>query len=364
MKSQLEERARSEKEKADAVHDARAAVEKQRSTDLDAAKLAFEAETRAAILTAERDLEVRFSDERTRTRRQTEDAQQDLIKQLQQEAEERQTQAVNDAKRIAAEQMEVETAAMQAEHEERISAEIANVRWQANEEHEKALLQLRKELEEEKQREIAEARASAAEETLTKLSMARLSAEADKAEEMWRGQNGSNGKSRMDVLADKSKASQDIRTKPHGGPQQRISGSGGPATLLAQAAANNVGYDAALAPLGGALDKAVDLSAEGPTPPGAPRRRANGISGQVENDQQQWMRPAESSGPSPRARQMANARATASQMTRVGIRGSVQAAGARSEAEAAAMVLPPLTPGRSAVEGPHEDVPIADEEDY
>ena len=194
------------------------------------------------------------------------------------------------------------------------------------------------------------------------VSMARLSAEADKRKNR-RGQNGSNGEPHG-CPCEKSKASQDIRTKPHGGPQQRISGSGGPATLLAQAAANNVGYDAALAPLGGALDKAVDLSAEGPTPPGAPRRRANGISGQVENDQQQWMRPAESSGPSPRARQMANARATASQMTRVGIRGSVQAAGARSEAEAAAMVLPPLTPGRSAVEGPHEDVPIADEEDY
>ena len=167
---------------------------------------------------------------------------------------------------------------------------------------------------------------------------------------------------RAHVLADKSSISR-LRTKPHGG--CNVSRAlAVPLPFLAQAAANNVGYDAALAPLGGALDKAVDLSAEGPTPPGAPRRRANGISGQGENDQQQWMRPAESSGPSPRAKQMANARATASQMTRVGIRGSVQAAGARSEAEAAAMVLPPLTPGRSAVEGPHGDVPIADEEDY
>ena len=168
VKSQLEERARSEKEKADAVHDARAAVEKQRSADLDAAKLAFEAETRAAILTAERDLEVRFSDERTRTRRQTEDAQQDLIKQLQQEAEER-TQAVNDAKRIAAEQMEVETAAMQAEHEERI-AEIANVRWQANEEHEKRY-PIARNL---RRRSSVKLQSPTPEETLTKLFMARL----------------------------------------------------------------------------------------------------------------------------------------------------------------------------------------------
>jgi hypothetical protein len=146
----------------------------------------------------------------------------------------------------------------------------------------------------------------------------------------------------MDHLADRPKMTQDVR--------KRGSAVAGAAGLLAAAAANNVGYDAARAPIGGA-EMSVDLSAEGPTPPGAPRRRP--MQGDADKG---WMRPAENpSGPSPRAKQMATARATAGQMNRVGHRGSVQAAGAHAEAESASTVLPPLTPGRGTVEGGYDD---------
>ena len=148
----------------------------------------------------------------------------------------------------------------------------------------------------------------------------------------------------MDHLAEKPKAMQESR--------KRGVAAAGAAHLLASAAANNVGYDAAMAPIGGA-EMAVDLSAEGPTPPGVPRRRS--VQGEADKG---WMRPAENpSGPSPRAKQMAAARATAGQMNRVGPvgqRGSVQAAGAHAEAEAAGTVLPPLTPNKGTVEGGFE----------